>query len=44
MKDLFKEQIGPVSYVNLFRDEENQSRGCGILEFEQAEPKRELGF
>ena len=37
VKDLFKEQIGPVSYVNLFRDEENQSRGCGILEFEQAD-------
>ena len=34
---MFKEEIGPVSYVNLFKDEEGQSRGCGILEFESSD-------
>ena len=34
VKDLFEEQIGPVSYVNLFKDEDGQPRGCGIVEFE----------
>ncbi len=37
VKDLFKEQVGAVSYVNLFKDEQGQSRGCGILEFESSD-------
>jgi RNA recognition motif-containing protein len=37
VKDLFKDAVGPIAYVNLFKDEGNNSRGCGIIEFEKSE-------
>ncbi len=33
VKDLFRESVGDVSYVELFNDESDKPRGCGILEF-----------
>jgi len=33
VKDLFREEAGEVSYVELFNDENDKPRGCGILEF-----------
>ena len=33
VKDMFREQIGDVTYVELFSDENDKPRGCGILEF-----------
>jgi len=33
VKDLFRENVGDVSYVELFSDENEKPRGCGILEF-----------
>ena len=33
VKDLFRDEVGEVSYVELFNDENDKPRGCGILEF-----------
>lgn len=33
MKDLFRAQVGDVQFVELFVDENDKSRGCGIVEF-----------
>lgn len=33
LKDLFREQVGEVSFVELFVDENDKPRGCGIIEF-----------
>ena len=33
IKDLFRDNVGDVSYVELFNDENEKPRGCGILEF-----------
>ena len=33
VKDLFRDNVGDVSYVELFNDENDKPRGCGILEF-----------
>ena len=33
VKDLFRDNVGDVSYVELFNDENKKPRGCGILEF-----------
>lgn len=33
LKDLFRRMVGHVSYVELFLDESNKARGCGIVEF-----------
>ena len=32
-QDLFRDQVGDVTYVELFSDENEKPRGCGILEF-----------
>lgn len=32
VKDLFREKVGDVSYVELFEDESGKFRGCGIVE------------
>ncbi|XP_062559130.1 myelin expression factor 2 [Armigeres subalbatus] len=37
LKDLFRKEVGDVSFVELFHDENNKPRGCGIVEFEKAE-------
>lgn len=37
MKDLFRREVGDVSFVELFNDESNKPRGCGIVEFEKIE-------
>lgn len=37
IKDLFRSEVGEVSYVELFNDENDKPRGCGIVEFETAE-------
>ncbi|EDS37206.1 myelin expression factor 2 [Culex quinquefasciatus] len=37
LKDLFRKEVGDVSFVELFHDESNKPRGCGIVEFEKAE-------
>ncbi|KFM56604.1 Myelin expression factor 2, partial [Stegodyphus mimosarum] len=36
VKDLFREKVGDVSYVELFEDENGKFRGCGIVEFKEA--------
>jgi RNA recognition motif-containing protein len=33
VKDMFRDEVGEVSYVNMFNDEHDKPRGCGILEF-----------
>jgi len=37
IKDLFKEKVGNVAFVELFKDENGKYRGCGIVEFEDKE-------
>lgn len=37
LKDLFRKEVGDVSFVELFHDESNKPRGCGIVEFEKVE-------
>ncbi|XKL63393.1 hypothetical protein PGB90_005757 [Kerria lacca] len=37
LKDLFRNEVGEVSYVELFMDENDKPRGCGIVEFEKPE-------
>lgn len=37
IKDLFRREVGDVSFVELFNDEGGKSRGCGIVEFEKTE-------
>ncbi|GFW83381.1 myelin expression factor 2 [Trichonephila clavipes] len=36
VKDLFREKVGDVSYVELFEDENGKFRGCGIVEFKDS--------
>jgi len=33
VKDMFRDEVGEVAYVELFNDENDKPRGCGILEF-----------
>lgn len=33
LKDEFRDQIGEVKFVEIFVDENNKSKGCGIVEF-----------
>lgn len=37
IKDLFKEKVGNVAFVELFNDEKGKPRGCGIVEFDNKE-------
>ncbi|KAK6631463.1 hypothetical protein RUM44_005990 [Polyplax serrata] len=37
LKDLFRKEIGEVAFVELFSDENDKSKGCGIVEFESTE-------
>ncbi len=37
VKDMFRDEVGEVQYVNMFNDENDKPRGCGILEFATAE-------
>ena len=37
VKDLFRDNVGESSYVELFNDEKGKPRGCGILEFNSEE-------
>lgn len=37
LKDLFRTEVGEVAYVELFHDENDKPRGCGIVEFESAD-------
>lgn len=37
LKDLFRKEVGDVDFVELFSDESNKPRGCGIVEFEKTE-------
>ncbi|XP_069697264.1 myelin expression factor 2-like [Periplaneta americana] len=37
LKDLFRTEVGEVAYVELFHDENDKPRGCGIVEFENAD-------
>ncbi|KAJ6636494.1 Myelin expression factor 2 [Pseudolycoriella hygida] len=37
LKDLFRRVVGTVEFVELFVDENNKPRGCGIVEFKDAE-------
>jgi len=32
LKDLFREHVGEVTYVELFNDEHERPRGCGVLD------------
>jgi RNA recognition motif-containing protein len=34
---LFRNEVAEVSFVELFNDESNKPRGCGIVEFEKSE-------
>lgn len=34
VKDLFREHVGDVAFVELFDDESGRPRGCGIMEFD----------
>lgn len=37
LKDLFRKEVGDVAFVELFSDESNKPRGCGIVEFDKPE-------
>ncbi|XP_016355500.1 myelin expression factor 2-like [Sinocyclocheilus anshuiensis] len=37
IKDLMREKVGEVTYVELFKDGEGKSRGCGVVEFRDEE-------
>ncbi|XP_015517238.1 myelin expression factor 2 [Neodiprion pinetum] len=37
LKDLFRNEVGKVAHVELFMDENDKPRGCGIVEFEDAD-------
>ncbi|KAK3920600.1 Myelin expression factor 2 [Frankliniella fusca] len=37
IKDLFRTEVGEVTYVELFVDEHDKPRGCGIVEFKTPE-------
>ncbi|XP_063304416.1 myelin expression factor 2-like [Pelobates fuscus] len=37
IKDLMREKVGEVTYVELFKDAEGKSRGCGVVEFKDME-------
>lgn len=37
LKDLFRTEVGKVAHVELFMDENDKPRGCGIVEFEDAD-------
>ncbi|KAF7997319.1 hypothetical protein HCN44_005596 [Aphidius gifuensis] len=37
LKDLFRDSVGKVTHVELFTDESEKPRGCGIVEFEDAD-------
>lgn len=37
LKDLFRRVVGTVEFVELFVDESNKPRGCGIVEFKDIE-------
>jgi RNA recognition motif-containing protein len=37
LKDLFRREVGDVEFVELFNDENNKPRGCGIIEFKKPE-------
>nr|XP_016853215.1 PREDICTED: myelin expression factor 2 isoform X3 [Anolis carolinensis] len=37
IKDLMREKVGEVTYVELFKDAEGKSRGCGVVEFRDEE-------
>ncbi|XP_014253942.1 myelin expression factor 2 isoform X2 [Cimex lectularius] len=41
LKDLFREQVGEVSFVELFVDENDKARGVGIIEFASSEMAKE---
>ena len=34
---MFRREVGEVGFVELFNDESNKPRGCGIVEFEKIE-------
>ncbi|KAJ8676853.1 hypothetical protein QAD02_012640 [Eretmocerus hayati] len=40
LKDLFRTEVGRVAHVELFTDESDKPRGCGIVEFEDADSVR----
>ncbi|XP_029354644.1 myelin expression factor 2 isoform X2 [Echeneis naucrates] len=37
IKDLMREKVGEVTYVELFKDAEGKSRGCGVVAFKDEE-------
>lgn len=37
LKDLFRKEVGEVSFIELFTDDNDKPRGCGIVEFEDPE-------
>ncbi|XP_031781762.1 myelin expression factor 2 isoform X2 [Nasonia vitripennis] len=37
LKDLFRTEVGKVAHVELFTDENDKPRGCGIVEFEDSD-------
>lgn len=37
LKDLFRNEVGKVAHVELFTDENDKPRGCGIVEFEDSD-------
>merc|ERR1719187_138478 len=37
LKDLFRKEVGEVSFVEMANDENNRPRGCAVIEFELAE-------
>ncbi|XP_032514367.1 heterogeneous nuclear ribonucleoprotein M-like isoform X2 [Danaus plexippus] len=44
LKDLFKEKVGDVAYVELFNDENGKPRGCGVVEFSNSEAMKKALF
>ncbi|XP_059055698.1 myelin expression factor 2 [Achroia grisella] len=44
LKDLFKEKVGDVAYVEIFNDENGKPRGCGVVEFTNCEAMKKALF
>ncbi|XP_063627155.1 heterogeneous nuclear ribonucleoprotein M [Cydia splendana] len=44
LKDLFKEKVGDVAYVELYNDDNGKPRGCGVVEFTNTEAMKKALF
>ncbi|CAH4022130.1 myelin expression factor 2 isoform X1 [Pieris brassicae] len=44
LKDLFKDKVGDVAYVELYHDDNGKPKGCGVVEFTTTEAMKKALF